>query len=285
MQQRRLRLGDIVDDYCPRERRITNHAVVAMIEDDVKQTRCTTCDADHEYKQARIPAPRRRKDSSAPADAVAGAPRKRQAADAVDSDVVTDAAGGIPVTGTFDPSGVEDLRDAASEESASAESVSEESASEETAANESSAKESAAPPTAAPAPEPGAVPLQASEAAASVSGVTSDQIETADAEGAEPAGVEDDGPVHRRLIRATLPRPEGQVPERKIPEFTMHQRDMNGNRAGRSQRRGPRPGQMRAQQDGPSSRFGGQRQGPRHGSGQGGPQGQAGPPRRRKRRR
>ena len=52
MQQRRLRLGDILDDYCPRERRITNHVVVAMIEDEVKQTRCTTCDAEHEYKQA-----------------------------------------------------------------------------------------------------------------------------------------------------------------------------------------------------------------------------------------
>src|SRR5258706_7870323 len=62
MQQRRLRLGDILDDYCPRERRITNHAIVAMIEDQVKQTRCTTCNADHEYKQARVPAPRRKKD-------------------------------------------------------------------------------------------------------------------------------------------------------------------------------------------------------------------------------
>ena len=61
MQQRRLRLGDILDDYCPRERRITNHVVVAMIEEDVKQTRCTTCDAEHEYKQARVPAPRRKK--------------------------------------------------------------------------------------------------------------------------------------------------------------------------------------------------------------------------------
>src|ERR1044071_5771418 len=66
MQQRRLRLGDILDDYCPRERRITNHAVVAMIDDEVKQTRCTTCDADHEYKQARVPPPRRRKDALAP---------------------------------------------------------------------------------------------------------------------------------------------------------------------------------------------------------------------------
>ncbi len=66
MQQRRLRLGDILDDYCPRERRITNHAVVAMIEDEVKQTRCTTCDADHEYKQAKVPSSRRRKPGDAP---------------------------------------------------------------------------------------------------------------------------------------------------------------------------------------------------------------------------
>ena len=56
MQQRRLRLGDILDDYCPRERRLTNHVVVAMIDDEVKQTRCGTCGADHDYRQARVPA-------------------------------------------------------------------------------------------------------------------------------------------------------------------------------------------------------------------------------------
>jgi hypothetical protein len=59
MEQRRLRLGDILDDYCPRERRVTNHAVVAMVEEDVKQTRCTTCDAEHVYKGGA--APRRKK--------------------------------------------------------------------------------------------------------------------------------------------------------------------------------------------------------------------------------
>ncbi len=59
MEQRRLRLGDTLDDYCPRERRVTNHAIVAMIEDEIKQTRCTTCDAEHAYKGARVP--RRRK--------------------------------------------------------------------------------------------------------------------------------------------------------------------------------------------------------------------------------
>ena len=64
MDQRRLRLGDILDDYCPRERRVTNHAIVAMIEQDVKQTRCTTCGAEHVYKGARVPK-RRKKETPA----------------------------------------------------------------------------------------------------------------------------------------------------------------------------------------------------------------------------
>ena len=64
MEQRRLRLGDILDDYCPRERRLTNHAVVAMIEEDIKQTRCTTCDAEHAYKGGKVPK-RRKKETTA----------------------------------------------------------------------------------------------------------------------------------------------------------------------------------------------------------------------------
>jgi len=63
MEQRSLRLGDILDDYCPRERRVTNHAVVAMIEQDVKQTRCTTCDTEHVFKGGK--APRRKKAETA----------------------------------------------------------------------------------------------------------------------------------------------------------------------------------------------------------------------------
>jgi len=55
MQERRFRPGDVLDDYCPHERRITDHAVVAMIDDDVKRTRCVVCDAEHEYKAAKVP--------------------------------------------------------------------------------------------------------------------------------------------------------------------------------------------------------------------------------------
>ena len=65
MEQRRLRLGDILDDYCPRERRVTNHAVVAMVEETVKQTRCTTCDAEHPYKGGQAPRRRKKEGTSA----------------------------------------------------------------------------------------------------------------------------------------------------------------------------------------------------------------------------
>jgi hypothetical protein len=65
MQTRRLRLGDVVDDYCPRERRLSNHVVVAMVEDAIKQTRCSTCDFEHPYKDAKLPARRKKKDSTA----------------------------------------------------------------------------------------------------------------------------------------------------------------------------------------------------------------------------
>jgi hypothetical protein len=55
MEQRSLRLGDIVDDYCPRERRATNHAIVALVGNTIRQTRCSTCDSEHEYKDGKMP--------------------------------------------------------------------------------------------------------------------------------------------------------------------------------------------------------------------------------------
>jgi hypothetical protein len=233
MQQRRLRLGDIVDDYCPRERRITNHAIVAMIEDEVKQTRCTTCDADHEYKQAKVPAQRKKKEGAAAlsADVPAGAPRKRAAT----RDVTTHD---VPV---------HDLPDDAATQ---AEAMHAGSAGEDVAQHQ-------------PAPAVDDPPRADAPAVATA---------------LEPA-VEDEGPVHRPLIRATLPRPEGQVPERKMPDFTVRQPGARGfdNNNGNAQRR-PRPGQRRPARPGARPQGGtasgqparfGQRHGnaPRHTSG------------------
>jgi hypothetical protein len=59
MQERRFRPGDVLDDYCPHERRITDHAIVAMIDDEIRRTRCVVCDAEHEYKAAKVPTRRK----------------------------------------------------------------------------------------------------------------------------------------------------------------------------------------------------------------------------------
>src|SRR5690349_10404598 len=64
MEQRPLRLGDMVDDYCTRERRVTNHVIVVLAEDAIRQTRCTTCDSEHPYKGGKEP--RLRKKTAAP---------------------------------------------------------------------------------------------------------------------------------------------------------------------------------------------------------------------------
>ena len=176
MQQRQLRLGDILDDYCPRERRVTNHAVVAMVGEEVKQTRCTTCDAEHVFKHARVPRQRRKSDTPAAlySQVLAGGP-KRVAPEPVQppADEPIDTAMAAPDAAAVEP---------------------------------------ASPPGAASAAE--GVATTPADADAPVDG-DSDEESARDAE---------QGPAHRRLIRATLPRVEGQAPPaRPAPEFTIRQ--------------------------------------------------------------
>ena len=59
METRRVRLGDVIDDYCPRCRLIKNHGVVGMVGEDVRKVRCNTCLSEHVYKHNRLPARRR----------------------------------------------------------------------------------------------------------------------------------------------------------------------------------------------------------------------------------
>jgi hypothetical protein len=184
MDQRPLRLGDILDDYCPRERRVTNHAVVAMIEDEVRQTRCTTCEAEHVYKGGKAPRSRAKKGSPAALykEVLAGMPEAEGAA--------------------------------------------------------------APPPVRAPEPDvPERVVEAAAEPAPAEYAAPPAIVETSPEAGeATPPPVED-GPVHRPLIRATLPRIEGQKEARPIPDFTMRQPLARGRfRGGGDGRARPRGG-------------------------------------------
>ena len=44
-----LRLGDIIDDYCIKCRRLTNHAIVSLLDGEVAKVRCRSCYHDHTY--------------------------------------------------------------------------------------------------------------------------------------------------------------------------------------------------------------------------------------------
>jgi hypothetical protein len=248
MQQRQLRLGDILDDYCPRERRITNHAVVAMIGEEVKQTRCTTCDAEHVYKQAKVPRQRRKDEAPAAlyAQVAAGAPKRVVPAheNSDEPAAVGDESLIAPIAD--EPPELEPVENIAS----------------------------------------GASPLQAVDEAAEID-------EEPDAgENRDDAG--NDGPVHRPLIRASLPRPDGQQPPaRPIPEFTIRQpgggrpnRFRPRHRGGQGGGRGPQGPQGHQFQGNYGNRgngnFGGANRGPRPNAGRPGmkrqsPQGSHGP--------
>jgi len=242
---------------------VTNHVVVAMIEDQVKQTRCTTCDGDHDYKQAKTPSPRKPKTVAAIHDGAEAFESKPVLAPPVrPADPTAEAADDVVAMADADVDVDTDL--------------------------ESDADDSG-PALARPSVpvERGPVEQPAARAAsADPPDDEDDRIERG----------EDEGPVHRRLIRATLPRPEGHVPERKEPEFTIRQqgargggpnsggREVDGNRVGYRQKSGggQRPPGGGFGQGGGHSRFGGQRHGsgsgPGPGPGPGQPQRQGGRP-------
>jgi hypothetical protein len=50
-----LRLGDIIDDYCVKCRRVTNHAVVSLMDGKAAKVRCRTCYSDHDFRNEQAP--------------------------------------------------------------------------------------------------------------------------------------------------------------------------------------------------------------------------------------
>jgi hypothetical protein len=52
---RDLRLGDVIDDYCVKCRRLTNHSIVSLVDGDAAKVRCRTCYSDHNYLREQIP--------------------------------------------------------------------------------------------------------------------------------------------------------------------------------------------------------------------------------------
>ena len=50
-----LRLGDVIDDFCVKCRRLTNHSVVSIVNNAPAKVRCRTCYSDHDYRHETAP--------------------------------------------------------------------------------------------------------------------------------------------------------------------------------------------------------------------------------------
>ncbi len=53
-----LRLGDDIDDYCVRCKRITNHSIVSIVNSEPAKMRCRACYSEHDYRRAEAPPPK-----------------------------------------------------------------------------------------------------------------------------------------------------------------------------------------------------------------------------------
>jgi hypothetical protein len=54
-----LRLGDDIDDYCVRCKRMTNHSIVSMLSTEPAKMRCRSCYNEHDYRHAEAPPPKK----------------------------------------------------------------------------------------------------------------------------------------------------------------------------------------------------------------------------------
>jgi len=50
-----LRLGDVIDDFCVKCRRLTNHSIVSLVNGAAAKVRCRTCYSDHDYRNEQAP--------------------------------------------------------------------------------------------------------------------------------------------------------------------------------------------------------------------------------------
>lgn len=56
---RELRLGDIVDDHCVKCKRLTNHAIVSLMEEQPAKVRCCSCYKEHDFLDCVVPPTKR----------------------------------------------------------------------------------------------------------------------------------------------------------------------------------------------------------------------------------
>ena len=55
---RDIRLGDDIDDFCVRCKRVMNHNVVSVLNNAPAKVRCRTCHSDHDFRNEQPPPPK-----------------------------------------------------------------------------------------------------------------------------------------------------------------------------------------------------------------------------------
>jgi hypothetical protein len=55
---RDVRLGDDIDDFCVRCKRVMNHDVVSVLDGKPAKVRCRTCHSDHDFRNEQPPPPK-----------------------------------------------------------------------------------------------------------------------------------------------------------------------------------------------------------------------------------
>jgi hypothetical protein len=55
---REIRLGDDIDDFCVRCKRVMNHNVVSVLNGAPAKVRCRTCHSDHDFRNEQPPPPK-----------------------------------------------------------------------------------------------------------------------------------------------------------------------------------------------------------------------------------
>lgn len=55
---RDIRLGDDIDDFCVRCKRVMNHNVVSVVDGKPAKVRCRTCHSDHDFRNEQPPPPK-----------------------------------------------------------------------------------------------------------------------------------------------------------------------------------------------------------------------------------
>ena len=62
MADRAPRLGDVIEDYCPRCRLLLNHDIAALSGTEIAKVTCRTCYNTHDFRHGQVPKKRPRKD-------------------------------------------------------------------------------------------------------------------------------------------------------------------------------------------------------------------------------